>query len=56
MPGAQIQTGQVESQLNPRGLNMEVDEPSADEKAADQHPDERVADEAMGRPQAKYDF
>ena len=54
IPG--IRNIKIESQLNPRGLNMEVDEPSADEKAADQHPDERVADEAMGRPQVKYGF
>ena len=30
--GTQIQTGQVQSQLNPRGVNMEVDRPNPDEE------------------------
>jgi histone deacetylase 1/2 len=39
VPGTQIQTGQVESQLNPRGMQMEVDSPSPEES----DPDKRVS-------------
>ena len=48
VPGTQIQTGQVESQLNPRGLSVEIDEPSKDEggNAKADNPDER-SDERM---------
>ncbi|KAL3936643.1 MAG: hypothetical protein SGARI_002468 [Bacillariaceae sp.] len=42
VPGVQIQTGQVESQLNPRGTNMEVDRPDPAEEG---NPDQRVASE-----------
>ena len=42
VPGCQIQTGQVDSQLNPKGLNiMEIDEPNAEEVHIDKNPDER---------------
>jgi histone deacetylase 1/2 len=47
VPGTQIQTGQVESQLNPRGNSMEVDEPSPEEEASN-NPDTRVTDEETG--------
>ena len=51
VPGTQIQTGQVESQLNPRGFGMEVDEPSKDEggNAKSDNPDERSDDRMDGR-------
>eukprot|EP00979_Chaetoceros_neogracilis_P012517 scaffold3341_cov270-Chaetoceros_neogracile.AAC.15 len=42
VPGCQIQTGQVESQLNPRALNVEIDEPDTEEAAIDDQPDKRV--------------
>jgi len=46
VPGCQIQTGQVDSQLNPKCLNiMEIDEPNAEEVQIDKNPDERI--EAM---------
>lgn len=45
VPGTQIQTGQVDSQVNPRGVNMEVDQASAEE--AD--PDQRVTEEDTGK-------
>jgi histone deacetylase 1/2 len=48
VPGTQIQTGQVESQLNPRGNLMEVDEPSPEEEASN-NPDIRMTDEETGR-------
>jgi histone deacetylase 1/2 len=42
VPGTQIQTGQVESQLNPRGVSMEIDEPSkSDGGNGSNNPDER---------------
>mmetsp|Transcript_13935 Transcript_13935/g.33253 ORF Transcript_13935/g.33253 Transcript_13935/m.33253 type:complete len:431 (-) Transcript_13935:239-1531(-) len=46
VPGQQIQTGQVDSQLNPRPMAMEVDEPTAEE-ATD--PDKRVTTEETGQ-------
>mmetsp|Transcript_20529 Transcript_20529/g.58898 ORF Transcript_20529/g.58898 Transcript_20529/m.58898 type:complete len:429 (+) Transcript_20529:374-1660(+) len=46
VPGQQIQTGQVDSQLNPRPMAMEVDEPTAEE-ATD--PDKRVTTEQTGQ-------
>jgi histone deacetylase 1/2 len=51
VPGTQIQTGQVESQLNPRGFSMEVDEPGKDEggNAKSDNPDERSDDRMDGR-------
>lgn len=45
VPGTQIQTGQVESQLNPRGVDMEVDNPSPEET----DPDRRLSREDTGR-------
>ena len=45
VPGTQIQTGQVESQLNPRSMAMEVDEP----EPAEENPDERVTPEETGQ-------
>jgi len=39
VPGTQIQTGQVESQLNPLGINMEVDTPGVEEG----NPDVRIS-------------
>jgi histone deacetylase 1/2 len=55
VPSAQIQTGQVESQLNPRGLNMEIDEPDEEEKLADAEPDLRVTNEMIGRKEGAVD-
>lgn len=49
VPGAQIQTGQVESQLNPRAMNMEVDEAGTEEEMADNQPNMRVTNEMLGR-------
>lgn len=51
VPGTQIQTGQVESQLNPRGLSMEIDQPSKDEggNAKSDNPDERSDERMDGR-------
>ena len=46
VPGAQIQTGQVDSQTNPRGVEMEVDEPGTEE-ATD--PDRRLVESDTGR-------
>lgn len=45
VPGTQIQTGQVDSQLNPRGVDKEVDNPAPDEDK----PDQRVSREETGR-------
>jgi histone deacetylase 1/2 len=45
VPGVQIQTGQVESQTNPRGMDMEVDNPGPDEG----NPEQRVTREDTGR-------
>jgi histone deacetylase 1/2 len=45
VPGVQIQTGQIDSQTNPRSINMEIDKPSANE--AD--PDSRVGTNDTGK-------
>lgn len=45
VPGTQIQTGQVDSQTNPRGMEMEVDKPDEDEE----DPDKRITEEESGR-------
>jgi len=47
VPGAQIQTGQVESALYPRGVNMEIDDPAKDED--DRNVDRRITGEDLGR-------
>ncbi len=49
VPGTQIQTGQVDSQLNPRAMNMEVEEASVEEEIVDNQPDTRVTNEMLGR-------
>lgn len=49
VPGTQIQTGQVDSQLNPRAMNMEVEEAGVEEEIADNQPDTRVTNEMLGR-------
>ena len=49
VPGAQIQTGQVESQLNPRGMDKDIDEPSIAEAQSDKNPDMRVTNDMIGR-------
>ena len=58
VPGTQIQTGQVESQLNPRGISMEVDESSKDEggNAKSDNPDERSDDRMDGRKEHSSEF
>jgi histone deacetylase 1/2 len=56
VPGTQIQTGQVESQLNPRGLNMEIDEPDTEEMLADSKPDVRVTNQVLGRKEHPAEF
>ena len=48
VPGTQIQTGQVDSQLNPRSVEMEVDEPTVEETA---DPDTRIDEEDSGKPE-----
>jgi histone deacetylase 1/2 len=48
VPGTQIQTGQVESQLNPRGVMMEVDE-TGPEEDENHDPDTRISEEDIGR-------
>eukprot|EP00553_Chaetoceros_curvisetus_P001850 CAMPEP_0204617040 /NCGR_PEP_ID=MMETSP0717-20131115/4129_1 /ASSEMBLY_ACC=CAM_ASM_000666 /TAXON_ID=230516 /ORGANISM="Chaetoceros curvisetus" /LENGTH=430 /DNA_ID=CAMNT_0051630455 /DNA_START=89 /DNA_END=1381 /DNA_ORIENTATION=- len=48
VPGTQIQTGQVDSQLNPRAMNMEVEEAGVEEEMADNQPDTRVTNEMLG--------
>ncbi len=45
VPGTQIQTVQVESQLNPRSMEMEVEHPSPDEE----DPERRLSREDTGR-------
>jgi histone deacetylase 1/2 len=45
VPGTQIQTGQVESQTNPRGVDTEVDTPGPEEGDADK----RVSHDDTGR-------
>jgi len=51
VPGTQIQTGQVESQLVPRGMNMDTDQPSKADggNANDNNPDHRGDDRSDGR-------
>jgi histone deacetylase 1/2 len=56
VPGCQIQTGQVESQLNPRGLDLEIDEADVEESAADQQPDKRISTEMLGRKEHPCEF
>ena len=56
VPGCQIQTGQVESQLNPRGLDLEIDEADVEESAADQQPDKRITTEMLGRKEHPAEF
>jgi len=46
VPGTQIQTGGVDSQLDPRGLGSEVDMADVEESA---DPNTRVTNEALGR-------
>lgn len=46
VPGAQIQTGQIDSQLNPRGIDMEVDDPGPEEEVG---ADKRVTEVDLGR-------
>ena len=56
MPGGQIQTGQVESQLNPRGLQMEIDAPGEEEAFHDRNPDARVTHDILGRKQHPAEY
>jgi len=58
VPGTtQIQTGQVESQLNPRGIHMEVvDEAGTEEDMADIHPDARVTNLMLGHKEHPSDM
>jgi hypothetical protein len=56
VPGCQIQTGQVESQLNPRALNVEIDEPDTEEAAIDDQPDKRVTADMLGRKEHPCEF
>eukprot|EP00540_Astrosyne_radiata_P005525 CAMPEP_0116833470 /NCGR_PEP_ID=MMETSP0418-20121206/6455_1 /TAXON_ID=1158023 /ORGANISM="Astrosyne radiata, Strain 13vi08-1A" /LENGTH=83 /DNA_ID=CAMNT_0004462925 /DNA_START=176 /DNA_END=427 /DNA_ORIENTATION=- len=48
VPSTQIQTGQVDSQLNPRSAMMEVDDPAADDDD-NRDPDRRVTRDDTGR-------
>lgn len=56
VPGAQIQTGQVESQLNPRGANMEIDEPMPEEAMNDSNPEMKLTADALGRKEHPAEF
>ena len=56
VPGTQIQTGQVESQLNPRGINLEIEEPESEEVMEDDEPDTRVTDDMLGRKEHPAEF
>ena len=56
VPGGQIQTGQVESQLNPRGLQMEIDAPGEEEAFHDRNPDARVTHDILGRKQHPAEY
>ncbi len=56
VPGGQIQTGQVESQLNPRGLDAEIDEAGTEEAMADNQPDARVTNDMLGRKEHPSSF
>ena len=49
VPGAQIQTGQVESQLNPRSYAMETDDPEPEDDDDNQDPNERITQNDTGR-------
>ena len=51
VPGTQIQTGQVESALAPRGVAMEIDEPSKADggNASASNPDQRSDERSDGR-------
>jgi histone deacetylase 1/2 len=51
VPGTQIQTGQVESQLASRGMHMEIDDPGAGEggDTGARHPDQRSDERSDGR-------
>jgi histone deacetylase 1/2 len=49
VPGVPIQTGQVQSQLNPRSISMEVDEPDIEEELNDKHPDRRITNQDLGQ-------
>jgi len=53
VPSTQIQTGGVESQLNPRGINMEVDSPEYEETV---NPDKRVIESELGRKQHPSEY
>lgn len=53
VPSAQIQTGQVESQLNPRGLLMEVENAAPEEEV---DPDRRVTRDETGRKEHKAEL
>ena len=56
VPGGQIQTGQVDSQLNPRGVNMEIDEPDTEEAMIENNPDMKVTNEALGRKEHHAEY
>ena len=56
VPGAQIQTGQVESQLNPRGINLEIEEADTEEVMGDTQPDTRVTNDMLGRKEHSAAF
>lgn len=53
VPSAQIQTGGVESQLNPRGINREIEVPEFEETY---NPDKRIAESDLGRKEHPSDF
>jgi len=56
VPGGQIQTGQVESQINPRGVNMDIDEPDIEESINDNNPDMKVTSEALGQKEHPAEY
>lgn len=59
VPGTQIQTGQVESQLAPKGITMEIDEPGdsvADGGSAKENPDQRSDERFDGRKEHQSEF
>ena len=57
VPGMQIQTGQVESQLAPRGISMEIDDPSSAEGGdASENPDQRSDERDDGRKEHPYEL
>ena len=52
VPGTQIETGQVDSALAPRGMSMEIDEPASKAdggNASPNNPDQRSDDRSDGR-------